>query len=180
MKPTVLRASEARELAALPIGGRMVIRRKVRPQPPADTVSMTDIEHPITGQFGAIPGRESVGADFDSFVACPLAPGEMRWVKEPYCLIDGLVCGYGVAYRADNATLKLEYDEGPDGNVENERLLVPHLDTREWIDDETPWKPASSMPRWASRMNVINVSTSVERDSSGVWWWRQEIERVEK
>jgi hypothetical protein len=154
MKPTVLRASEARELAALPIGGRMAIRRKVRHQPPADTVSMTD-------------------------VACPLAPGEMRWVKEPYCLIDGLVCGYGVAYRADNATLKLEYDEGPDG-VENERLLVPHLDTREWIDDETPWKPASSMPRWASRMNLRNVSTSVERDSGGLWWWRQEIERMEK
>jgi hypothetical protein len=29
-------------------------------------------------------------------------------------------------------------------------------------------------------MNLRNVSTSVERDSSGVWWWRQEIERVEK
>jgi hypothetical protein len=67
MKSITLRAAEA---AALAREGRAVIRRKVR-------------------------GYQREGYEIVR-ASCPLgSPGEVRWVKEPYCLIDGLVCGSG-------------------------------------------------------------------------------------
>jgi hypothetical protein len=159
MKPTVLRASEARELAALPIGGRMVLRRKVRPQP--DTQGL--------GRgfpYWNIP-------EANNPLLCPLgSPGEVRWVKEPW--IEGFPTGEPRRWSCIKPTHF-------DGNGKPFGKPFYRADGEDDPDQpQRPWKPAVSMPKWASRMNLRNVSMSVERDSSGVWWWRQEIERVEK
>lgn len=112
------------------------------------------------------------------------SPGEVRWVRETWA---SDLKHHTVAYKADG---KCGAWAG-DGN--GGRFFVHHgyvleapgypwdletLNTYSIKGYGAKWRSASTMPRWASRLNIRVVSVSVERVDVE-WWWVGTVEKVQ-
>lgn len=91
---------------------------------------------------------------------CPYGhPGDRLWVRETWQRVEA-VDGCGIVYRADERILAVDYD----GEFrENERLRVPFVELKDFIDEEMLWLPSIHMPRWACRIALEIVAVRLER-----------------
>ena len=98
-------------------------------------------------------------------IQCPFTMGEQRWVRETWCAI-----GY--------------WKEPPEANIkflDGSYLFcrAPSLEAMYKLVgySGTHWRPAITMPRWASRATVEVVESDVFQDG-GVWYWRAKVRNI--
>ena len=188
MKSLILHSSELRSLLDT---GRCEVRRRVHAEHQRTDRGYSVCNLPSPFRFGTCHGRirfdvaggpgwrprakcARIWWDGDGWeaptIVCPLgSPGEVRWCKETWNIFvlssDGEVC----------TPLMTIPKEDPRLDDDSRYLYV--VDYKCCGDtDEGPWRSASSMPRWASRLTVRVVSVSVERVEGG-WWWVGDVER---
>ena len=167
MRSQCLRDPEARELQET---GETTLIREVKPQPRYDAFN-SDVRTAVTfrGATQCAVGPNS-RASIDGWLRseigklpCPLgAVGEKRWVRETWCAI-----GY--------------WKEPPEANIkflDGSYLFcrAPSLEAMYKLVgySGTHWRPAITMPRWASRATVEVVESDVFQDG-GVWYWRAKV-----
>jgi len=156
MRSLCLRDTESRTLAET---GECEIHRAVKPQPEyvAGTVWSWHFPKPdrygVSGTTGCEEGLLIGLRDY-----CPLGQlGEQRWVRETWA-----------QNWKEQTITRAEWD------ILYDMLSLPTTVSADTVD----WRPAITMPRWASRFTVEVVSTDVfVRD--GVWYWRARVRRVE-
>ena len=133
------------EVRAVREGRKTQLRRAVRPQPPRDG-RWEPKEHSASPGLwiGYTPDRK-LRNDAGEF-RCPFGvPGDRFWVVERWkhhLFHNDGIDSPGVMYAADNEVLWR-----PEAN--------------QWSDKR--WRPASGMPRWASRFVLENAGVRVER-----------------
>lgn len=144
------------ELAALQAGQLSQIRRPVEPQP-----TRTEYDKDGGGQVRWPDGSSNWWdetmtplAGFED-IGCPLgAPGDRLRVLEEW--------------RTDRSGAWVPEIVFRDG-----RIAVPEFEQldsfpRDW--DSERWRPAETLPEWASRYHLDVVSVRVEQ-TDGEWWW---------
>lgn len=128
-------------VAAILAGRKTQLRQAIDPQPPEGaTVAGVDEAGLLrwTTQDGAAGG-----------VACPMGrPGHRLWVREPWAIPTGLNQDLGQARRL----VRYRADEGPG----------PEGSPRSPAND-VPWRKATKMPRWASRLTLKVLRLRAER-----------------
>ena len=163
-------------IRAVLAGTKIMTRRVVKPQPPADA---GDVEaHPD------YPGEWFYwlnGGERSTTFHCPYGEAgvDRLWVRETHAVVydcspDGCECG--VACCCDLSDERCEEERAP-GTLANGcrhvrviyRATEPDgisdyvVEDRFGDDRQAPWTPAIHMPRWASRILLDVVSVRVER-----------------
>ena len=161
MRSQCLRDPEARELQET---GETTLIREVKPQPRYDAFN-SDVRTAVTfrGATQCAVGPNS-RASIDGWLRseigklpCPLgAVGEKRWVRETWA----------TNWKEQTIT-RAEWD------ILYDMLSLPTSVSADTVD----WKPAVTMPRWASRATVEVVESDVFQDG-GVWYWRAKYRKV--
>ena len=161
MTALTLRADEA---AALWRDGAVVVRRPI---------GVPDALYPAAAEREEIALREwpsgpewSVTRHFKHNarehwrVPCPLgSPGERRWVREPHAIATG---------RAPDGLCAIRYLDRI-----TSRRAVSGSDALPRMLSLADWRPAVTMPRWASRGDAVIASVEVEAEP---WEWVVRVE----
>lgn len=118
------------------------MRRVIKPQPDHAHVFRDGLWRPQRGR------KE---------IRCPYGvPGDKLWVREtwmPVCRLHSWqprVEQYGVTYRADDCQDGLRPFHG-------------HNEAIDYFTGMDHWRPSIHMPRWASRLSLLNTEVRVER-----------------
>lgn len=160
-KPLVLSDDEARALAR---GGRVELRRVIRPQPPLDGQWLPKEHSAAPGAWiGYTPDgrlRNDVGGKPGTCVwVCPYAQGARFWGREAYAIGESFGTPF-VFYRATS--------DVPLGDI-----LKPGLGPI-----RGKWRAAEHMPDWASRFSlVVTPGTRAECRTGRGWEWVFTVER---
>jgi hypothetical protein len=127
------------------------------------------------GEFGVYREGKPVGKWGLEFVIRPPCgkPGDRLWVKEKYALsiFDPESLEPDPENPDDWSSVHYEVD-GDSGRWEEQTVLDGELHSKPIL---APWQNAGTMPRWASRLNVVNIDVSIERVNTK-WFWTIQLE----
>jgi len=150
-------------------GGVTHFGSEIKPQPKNKPVNVRTSKCPIPKNspfwFGREDLRTADWVDADCVnpgvvMRCPYKVGDVVWIQEKW------------------AMMKI-FDELTPAMCRFEKSPIWYVDGVAKRGVRGRWRPASHMPRWASRIicRIVKVSTQKDLDT-GVWWWIVEY-RVE-
>jgi len=130
------------------------LRRVIKVQPPADSTLAEVCNCP---EWGAACGtefhfRRALDNRAQWHTPCPFGvPGDELYVKETWCSSyqDG---AWGTGFRAD-----MSFSLG-----KRKHINGPHFHGKE-LGPHVLWNPSSSLPRWASRLDLVLTEVRVQR-----------------
>ena len=155
MRSQCFRDSESRELQET---GEATLIREVKPQPREVRQGFDmGVEGSWLWERCGYECYPSCAVDGITPIQCPFTMGEQSWVRETWA----------TNWKEQTIT-RAEWD------ILYDMLSLPTSVSADTVD----WKPAVTMPRWASRATVEVVESDVFQDG-GVWYWRARERRVE-